>query len=197
MSPGVPDSNPPVTSQDLSPGPSAGSASGSEEVFTQLAAEVALQQLQQQLEEANERALRAQAELENFRKRTRREMEEERRYAALNLVRDFLNVADNLQRAIAAADRSAVGDPFLDGVKMVALQLNSYLEQNHCQSIATVGSAFDPNLHEAIAQEPSVQYPAGTVTRETRSGYKLHDRVVRPAQVMVSSGAPALEATSS
>ncbi len=158
---------------------------------TQLAADVVVGQLQQQLAEANDRALRAQAELENFRKRTRREMDEERRYAALNLVRDFLNVADNLQRAIAAADRSVVGDSFLDGVKMVALQLNSYLEQSHCQQIPTVGTPFDPNLHEAIAQEPSSEFQAGFITRETRTGYRLHDRVVRPAQVMVSTGKPA------
>ncbi|MBM4004382.1 MAG: nucleotide exchange factor GrpE [Planctomycetes bacterium] len=160
----------------------------------ELAADVAVRQLQQQVAEANDRALRAQAELENFRKRSRREMEDERRYAALVLVRDVLNVADNLQRAITVAEQSAHSDSLLAGVKMVAVQLNAYLEQHHCVAIPTVGTLFDPNLHEAIAQEPSREFPTGTVTREARSGYRLYDRVVRPAQVMVSTG-PAVEAT--
>ena len=155
---------------------------------TDLAADVAVRQLQQQVAEANDRALRAQAELENFRKRSRREMEDERRYAALPLVRDVLNVADNLQRAIAIAEQSNHADSLLAGVKMVAVQLSAYLEQHHCVAIPTVGTLFDPNLHEAIAQESSGEFPAGTVTREARSGYRLFDRVVLPAQVMVSTG---------
>ena len=143
--------------------------------------------LQQDLAEANERALRVQAELENYRKRTRREMEEERRYALLPFARDLLSVVDNLERALAAAQGDNVG--LLEGVKMVSAQLQNVLNQHQCVRIETVGKPFDPNVHQAIAQEASSEYPAGTVTREAQSGYKLFDRVVRPAQVFVSTGA--------
>lgn len=159
-----------------------------------LAADVVVPQLQQQLAEANDRALRAQAELENFRKRSRREMEDERRYASINLLREILNVSDNLQRAIASADQGNTSHGLLEGVKLVAILLQRCLEQHDCKPIATLGTVFDPHLHEAIAQEPSAHVEIGGVTRETRSGYTLHDRVVRPAQVMVSTG-PSVSAT--
>jgi molecular chaperone GrpE len=143
--------------------------------------------LQQDLAEANERALRVQAELENYRKRTRREMEEERRYALLPFARDLLSVVDNLERALAAAQGDNGG--LLEGVKMVSAQLQNVLNHHQCVRIETVGKPFDPNVHQAIAQEASSEYPAGTVSREAQSGYKLFDRVVRPAQVFVSTGA--------
>ena len=158
-----------------------------------LRAEVA--RLQADLQEANDRALRTHAELENFRKRSRREMEDERRYAALPIMRDVLNVCDNLDRAIEAAEKNTAGSGLLEGVKMVSLQLTTYLEQHLCRRIAAVGEPFDPHRHEAISQESSNEYPPGVVTRLTRHGYQLHDRVIRPAQVMVSTGAPQLAAT--
>ena len=144
--------------------------------------------LEQELSDANQRVLRVQAELENYRKRVRREMEDERRYAIVPLVRDLLHVVDNLDRAIAAAHASPDGQGLLDGVKMVASQLQGVLAQHHCQKIADVGEAFDPNQHQAIAQEPSEQFPPGTVTRAAQAGYKLYDRVIRPSQVFVSTG---------
>jgi molecular chaperone GrpE len=144
-------------------------------------------QLQQDLAEANERALRVQAELENYRKRTRREMEEERRYALIPFARDLMSVVDNLERAIAAGHGNDQG--LLEGVKMVSTLLQSVLGQHQCVRIETVGQPFDPNVHQAIAQEPSDEHPAGTVSREAQSGYKLFDRVIRPAQVFVSTGA--------
>jgi molecular chaperone GrpE len=99
-----------------------------------------------------------------------------------------LPVFDNLQRAIDAAQQSSDGKNLLEGVQMVATQLEAILQQHGCVRIETVGAAFDPNQHEAIAQEPSTEHPAGTVTRATQVGYKLHDRVIRPAQVFVSTG---------
>lgn len=144
--------------------------------------------LQQELTEANEKVLRVQAELENYRKRVRREMEEERRYALLPFARDLLAVVDNLERALAAAQADSSG--LLEGVKMVSSQLQSVLNQHQCVRIETVGTPFDPNIHQAIAQEASSEFPAGTVSREAQSGYKLFDRVIRPAQVFVSTGTP-------
>jgi molecular chaperone GrpE len=142
---------------------------------------------QQELTEANEKALRIQAEFENYRKRARREMEEERRYALLPFAKDLLTVVDNLERALVAAQGDGSG--LLEGVKMVSAQLQNVLNQHQCVRIDTVGQPFDPNVHQAIAQEPSSEHPAGTVTREAQSGYKLFDRVIRPAQVFVSTGA--------
>ena len=141
--------------------------------------------------EANDRALRATAELENFRKRARRELEDEKRYAAMPLLRDLLNVLDNLDRAIEAAEKTTSASGLLEGVKMVSLQLTTYLDQHQCRRIPAVGTEFNPNYHEAIAQEPSAEQPVGYVTRVARHGYSLHDRVVRPAQVLVSLGPPA------
>lgn len=149
-----------------------------------------------ELAEANDRVLRTQAELENYRKRARRELEDEKRYAALPLVRDLLHVLDNLERAIEASERNPNTGGLLEGVKMVAIQLHTYLEQHQCRRIPAVGMVFDPHQHEAIAQEPSTEVPAGSVTRVARHGYQLHERVVRPAQVLVSVGPPAQAAVS-
>ncbi|MFN0020097.1 MAG: nucleotide exchange factor GrpE [Pirellulaceae bacterium] len=143
--------------------------------------------LQQDLSEANEKFLRGQAELENYRKRVRREMEEERRYALLPFAKDLLTVVDNLERAIASGQE---GQGLLEGVKMVSAQLQNVLNQHQCVRIETVGQPFDPNVHQAIAQEASSEHPVGTVSREAQSGYKLFDRVIRPAQVFVFTGAP-------
>src|SRR5436190_5961500 len=118
--------------------------------------------LQQELSEANEKALRVQAELENYRKRARREMEEERRYALLPFAKDLLAIVDNLERAIASGGE---GGGLLEGVKMVSSQLQNVLSQHQCVRIETVGQPFDPNVHQAIAQEASSEYPAGIVTR--------------------------------
>jgi len=168
-------------------------------------AEQKISDLEQQVREANDRALRSHAELENFRKRSQRELADERRYAIVPFAKDLLAVVDNLERAIDAAQAQAdtlarsasEGKPasaatdvthLLDGVKMVATQLESILKQHGAVRIDTVGTPFDPNFHQAIAQEASDEHPAGTVSRAAQSGYKLHDRVIRPAQVFVSTG---------
>ena len=157
------------------------------------AAHVALDEF----EEAKQRWLRAEAELENVRKRMRREMEENRKFASLPLFRDVLPVMDNLQRAISSAEQNESSTGLLDGVKMVAQQLATVLEQHNCRPIRAEGETFDPNRHEAIAQAPSDQHPAGTVMQVVQAGYQLHDRVVRPSQVMVSQGAASSSGESS
>jgi molecular chaperone GrpE len=144
--------------------------------------------LEQQVREANDRALRSHAELENFRKRSQRELVEERRYAIVPFAKDLLAVVDNLERAIEAAQKSPDASGLLEGVKMVATQLETILKQHDCVRIETVGAPFDPNFHQAIGQEPSDEFPAATVSRAFQSGYKLHDRVIRPATVFVSTG---------
>lgn len=144
------------------------------------------EQLRADLREATDRVLRAQAELENYRKRARRELEEERRYANLPLLRDLLPVVDNIQRAIAAAEKSSDAGGLLDGIRMVASSLEATLARHHCQRIAALRQSFDPAVHEAIAQQPAADVPPHTVVAVAQDGYMLYDRVVRPAQVVVS-----------
>jgi molecular chaperone GrpE len=132
--------------------------------------------------------LKSQAEFENFRKRIRRDAEEEMRYAALPLIRELLPVMDNLERATDAANQAGTAGGLVDGVKLVMNQFNTALSQQGCVRIEALGAEFDPNLHQALAQEASTEHAAGQVSRVLQAGYKLHDRVVRPAQVFVSTG---------
>lgn len=149
-----------------------------------------LDALRVELAQAQDRGLRLQAELENFRVRTRREMDEERRYALVPLVRDLLPALDNVSRAIEAAEKEGGAAGLLDGFKMVAGQIESILAQHHCHRIDALGQPFDPHLHEAITQQPSNEHPPGTVLMVTQDGYELSGRVVRPAQVIVSVEPP-------
>ena len=142
--------------------------------------------LQEQLEEAQQRALRQQAELENTRKRMRREMEEQQRYAGISLMRDLLPALDNLRRAVEAAEPSEANEAVLSGVQMVCGQLESILTKHQCNHIEAEGTMFDPNLHEAVVQQPTSEHPPGTVVKEIQAGYQLLDRIVRPSQVMVA-----------
>ena len=144
--------------------------------------------VKQQLHEAEQKVLRYQAELENFRRRTRRELEESLKYANQSLIADLLPVLDNVQRACESADASDSGTGLREGVTMVAQQLEEVLTRHHCPRIDAEGTEFDPLLHEAIAQQPSDDVPAGSVMLVAQRGYRLHERVVRPAQVIVSSG---------
>lgn len=137
---------------------------------------------------ADKRVLMAQAEAENFRKRMRRDVEEQLRFAASPMVVDILEVRDNLLRALEAAKTSMDTGGLQDGVAMVAKQLDSALAKHSVEEIPALGEVFDPNCHEAISQIPSDDHPAGTVTHVAQSGFRMHDRVIRPSQVVVSSG---------
>jgi molecular chaperone GrpE len=150
------------------------------------ASEVEIGKLRADLEDASDRVLRAQAEFDNYRKRVRREMEDERRYASLGLLGDLLPVLDNIHRAIAAAEKSAADSVLLNGVKMVAQGLVAALARHDCRPIEALGQPFDPAFHQAISQQPTDEYPPDTVVLVAQEGYTLHDRVVRPAQVIVS-----------
>ncbi len=141
------------------------------------------------LAEAEKRELLAVADLDNFRKRTRQATQEQLRYATLGIMNEILEALDNLQRAIESAENDPTGTGLLDGVKMVADQISSILESHGCTKIQSVGQPFDPNFHQAVKMEHSDKYPANTVIKELRSGFQLHDRVIRPVQVFVSTGA--------
>jgi molecular chaperone GrpE len=143
-----------------------------------------------ELDQWRGRAMRVQAELENYRKRVQREMEDERRYACLPLMRDLLAVVDNLSRAIEAAEQHENSAGLLEGVQLVAEQLAGVLQRHHCAPIPAEGERFDPHRHEAIAQYPSDEHEPGHVSLVTQVGYQLHDRVIRPAQVIVAAPRP-------
>lgn len=141
-----------------------------------------------ELAAANDRILRLQAEMQNLRNRTSREIAEERRYSAMPILRELLPVVDNIDRAIEAAQQAGEAENLLEGFRLVRQQLMTILAQHHCEPIEADGQPFDPDFHEAILQQPSDEHPNGHVMMVTQQGYKLHDRVVRPAQVIVSSG---------
>jgi len=145
---------------------------------------------QTELAETQDRLLRLQAELENYRRRSQRELQDALRYAGLPLMRELLPVQDNVNRAVEAADQTSDAAGLLAGVKMVADQLRDVLARHQCQPIEALHQPFDPNVHEAVSQQPSEEYPPGTVVQVVQSGYQLHDRVVRPAQVVVSTSPP-------
>jgi molecular chaperone GrpE len=151
-------------------------------------AETEVEKLRLDLEEAGDRLLRAQAELDNYRKRARRELEDSLRYATMALLRDLLPVIDNLGRALAAAaEQPQEQSGLVDGVKMVAQSFEAVLARHGCKRIDALGKPFDPAFHEAISQQPSNDQPPQTVLYVAQDGYTLHDRVVRPAQVIVST----------
>lgn len=141
----------------------------------------------EELNKVQDRILRLQAELENQRQRARRELEDQRRYANLPLLRDLLPVLDNLTRAIESAEKSGDSTGLLQGVELLAQQLKTTLAGHGCQPIDALHQPFDPHRHEAVLQQPSAEHPPGVVMGVTQNGYLLHDRVIRPAQVIVSS----------
>ncbi len=142
-------------------------------------------------DEYRDKLLRSAAEFDNYRKRAQRERDDERKYSALPLARDLLPVLDNLQRAVAAAEKGGTLDDLQRGVSMVVQQAREMLAKHHISVIPAIGQPLDPNRHEAITQLPSVDQPALTVLQEVETGYMLHDRVLRPTKVIVSSGPPA------
>jgi molecular chaperone GrpE len=144
-----------------------------------------------ELAAANERLLRLQAEMQNLRNRTSREIADERRYAALPVIRDLLPVIDNIDRAIEAAAKAGEPENLLAGFRLVRQQLEAILSRNNTEVIDPAGQPFDPHFHQAIVHQASAEVPADHVILVAQPGYKLHDRVVRPAQVIVSSGPPA------
>jgi molecular chaperone GrpE len=145
--------------------------------------------LRTQLDEARQKALRAQADLDNYQKRVRKDIDEERRFAQLPLIKDLLPVLDNLGRAIQAADSKPDSAGLLEGVKLVSKQLQTVLERHNAKEIDALHEPFDPHRHQAVMQQPSADHPAHTIIQVLQAGYQLHDRVIRPAQVIVSAPA--------
>ncbi len=136
------------------------------------------------------RYLRAVADLENFRRRTVREKDELRQFAASAVLEDLLPVIDNLGFALNAAQQpGAEVKNLANGVEMVLAKLKSSLAGHGLKEINPAGQPFDANLHESISAQPSAEVPEGNVITVVRTGFSLNGRLLRPASVVVSSGA--------
>jgi len=133
---------------------------------------------------------RTQAELENFRKRSQRELELKLRYSNVPLIRELLPALDNLARSIQAAEQTGNVEELLQGLKMIQAQFDQVFGTHAATPIKAVGEPFDPNLHEALQQIPTDEHPPMTVLQEVERGYVLHDRVIRPSKVLVASAPP-------
>ncbi len=131
--------------------------------------------------------LREKAEFDNYQKRAQRDQLQERRYASLPLALDLLPVIDNLERATAAARQANETGPLVQGVAMVLTQFFEILRRHGITVIEAEGQPFDPNLHEAVMQQPNADKPPQTVLQVLERGFKIHDRVLRPAKVIVST----------
>ena len=128
-----------------------------------------MERLRDEALQAEKRVLQAQAEAENFRKRMRRDFEDQLRFAALPLVEDILLVRDNLLRALEATESSSDSAGLKEGVAMVAKQLDDTFAKHSVQEISTEGEPFDPNLHEAISQMPSEDHASGAIMHVAQS----------------------------
>jgi molecular chaperone GrpE len=150
--------------------------------------EDALAGLQADLDRFRDLALRSQADFENYKKRAAREKEDAVKYANSSLLQRLVSILDNFELGLTAAKTESHQSPIYSGMVLVQKQLNDLLEENGLQAIEAEGKKFDPNVHEAIAHEPG-EAPEGTVIRQARRGYRFKDRLLRPARVVVSSGA--------
>ncbi len=149
--------------------------------------------LTQEVARLKDQLLRARADFDNYRKRMAREMERVRKTAAENLIQDILPVLDNLELALRHAETNP--KDITEGVTMVYRQFEDILGHAGLTPIPAMGEAFDPNVHEAIAQSPSETVPHDHIMEEYQRGYKLADQVVRPSKVVVSLGTPGDPAT--
>jgi molecular chaperone GrpE len=130
------------------------------------------------------------ADFENYQKRAQRDIAQERRYAHGSLALDLLPIFDNFERALAAAKQAGESGPLVQGVALIQNQVLDILKRHGITRIEAQGKPFDPNLHQAVMQQPSPE-PPNTVLQVLENGFMIHDRVLRPARVIVSAPAPA------
>jgi molecular chaperone GrpE len=146
--------------------------------------------------ELKDRLLRTLADVENMRRRSEREAQDARSYAVTAFARDLLNVADNLHRALenipAEARVAAEGalKALVEGVELTSRELHTILGRHGVKKLEPEGEKFDPNFHQAMFEVPDETVPAGTVTQVMQAGWKIAERVLRPAMVGVSKGGP-------
>jgi len=147
-----------------------------------------LELARQEAAERYERLLRLQAEFDNYKRRMHKEQSEMLKYAQLPLLRDLTGVVDDLERAIDHARNSDIPDhrPFVEGLEMVTKQIGEVFERFGMTRITAKGEPFDPRKHEAMKVVETDEFPENTIVAEFRTGYQLHERIVRPSMVVVS-----------
>jgi molecular chaperone GrpE len=152
----------------------------------------ALAQALTEVSQWKDQAYRHAAELDNFRKRAAREAQETRAYANADLLRSIIPILDNFEMGLEAARAESEKSMIFMGMSMVQRQIADFLRDSGVIEVDAQGKAFDPNLHDAVAQEVTSDVAEGTVLRVTRRGYRLKDRLLRAASVVVST-APTLQ----
>jgi molecular chaperone GrpE len=136
--------------------------------------------------ELKDKLLRARAELANVQRRNANEKAEALRFAIAHFVRDLLPVVDDFERALEAAESAGESGGMVAGAKLVYENLLKVLNSHHLERIEAAGQPFDPNWHEAVMQQPSAEHPPQTVLQVIQQGYRLRERLIRPAKVVVS-----------
>ncbi|HWE74941.1 MAG TPA: nucleotide exchange factor GrpE [Stellaceae bacterium] len=166
------------------------------------AAELAerLNKSEAELADTKDKLLRALAETENQRRRAQRDSEDARKYAATNFAKDMLDVADNLRRAIGSLDPSSLQEDrakaLVEGVAATERALLAALERHGIKRVdPEIGEKFDPHSHEAMFEVPDTGKPGGSIVQVVQPGYRMHDRLLRPAMVGVAKGAAASGST--
>lgn len=139
--------------------------------------------LEERIAELTERSARTLADFENFRRRVDRERQEERRYAAFEILREFLSVVDNLERALAS---EAPDDDLKVGVELIHRQMKDQMKNAGVERISAVGEEFDPRFHEAVTHHEDASVSVPTVSDELQAGYLMHERLLRPSVVRVA-----------
>lgn len=166
------------------PGSDAASEQAEDEIITNLVAELA--EAKKAADSARDQLLRAQADLQNFRKRKERETEERVANANARLLLELLPVLDDFERAFASVPTGETEAAWVKGFELILRKLQTVVEREGVNPIAAAGP-FDPNLHEAISIETSDTVASGEIIAEIRRGYRLNDRILRPSQVRVAS----------
>ncbi len=142
-------------------------------------------QIQAELDKAKKDYLYLLAEFDNFRKNSIKERSDMSKYGSEKFIREFLNVFDNFERALAAPDNTDAS-AFREGVQLIATELRHLLQRFGVEEVKAEGENFDPSKHEALSSEPRSDVEPGKVVRVFKKAYKLHDKLLRPAQVVVS-----------
>jgi molecular chaperone GrpE len=150
------------------------------------------EQLKADVEKAKKDYLYLLAEFDNYRKNAIKERSDLSKYGSEKFIREFLNVFDNFERALQTEVTGESFGAFREGVTMIAGELKNLLQRFGVEELKTEGEPFDPSKHEALSSEPREDLPAGHVARVFQKAYKMHDKLIRPAQVVVAS-APAVK----
>ena len=180
-----------MTDQEASP-----EGQSAEEVIQAECTPEQIEEWREQASKAQEhwdRLLRISADFDNYKKRATRERQDATRYANENLLAKLIPILDNLEMALATPSgaQTNTGDALKTGVSMVYNQLRSVLSEVGLEEIDATGQPFDPNLHEAVSQQAAADVPEGHVLQQIRKGYKLKERLIRPASVVVAKKATA------